>query len=253
MGDTTGADHLYEEAQDQLTAKEMRSYAWLEVQRGFLDFAHGNHDAARSHYRRAEAAYSGYWLVAEHIAELLAAGGDYGQAIAILEPIVANVRRPEIDQVIGELYDLSGCAGIALQWKQSALSGYLESAECGEVHYYHHLVDFYADVAEDGSVAIERAGRDLRIRENFATHTALAWAFYVDGPAGEAVHWIERALAAGAVSALLFYRAGAVYNRLGSGQTDPSTGLSARSKVSEVDQDGSTRNRHHRDDWPTPA
>jgi hypothetical protein len=43
MGDATGADHLYEEAEDQLTAKEMRAYAWLEVQRGFLDFARGRH------------------------------------------------------------------------------------------------------------------------------------------------------------------------------------------------------------------
>src|SRR6266550_4865793 len=38
MGNVTEADRLYEEAQDQLTAKEMRSFAWLEVQRGFLDF-----------------------------------------------------------------------------------------------------------------------------------------------------------------------------------------------------------------------
>src|SRR6266446_10313401 len=41
MGDATGADHLYEEAEDQLTAKEMRAYAWLELQRGFLNFACG--------------------------------------------------------------------------------------------------------------------------------------------------------------------------------------------------------------------
>src|SRR6516164_11198387 len=39
MGDATRADLLYEEAEDQLTAKEMRAYAWLEVQRGLLDFA----------------------------------------------------------------------------------------------------------------------------------------------------------------------------------------------------------------------
>src|SRR5262249_54948658 len=43
MGDVSAADALFEEAQDKLTAKEMRAYAWLEVQRGFLDFAHGRH------------------------------------------------------------------------------------------------------------------------------------------------------------------------------------------------------------------
>ena len=73
MGDGAGADSLYEEAEDQLTAKEMRAYAWLEVQRGFLDFAGGRHSAARLHYRRADAAYPGYWLIDEHLAELLGA------------------------------------------------------------------------------------------------------------------------------------------------------------------------------------
>ena len=64
-GDVAGADHLYEEAEDQLTAKEMRSYAWLEVQRGSLAFAHGRYGEARLHYGQADAAYPGYWLVDE--------------------------------------------------------------------------------------------------------------------------------------------------------------------------------------------
>jgi tetratricopeptide (TPR) repeat protein len=75
MGDVTDADRLYEEAEDQLTAKEMRAYASLEVQRGFLNFARGRLREARSHYRRADAVYPGYWLVEEHIAELLGAEG----------------------------------------------------------------------------------------------------------------------------------------------------------------------------------
>jgi tetratricopeptide (TPR) repeat protein len=79
MGDPAGADELYEEAQDDLTAKEMRAFAWLEVQRGFLDFARGRYRQARSHYDRADAAYPGYWLVDEHVAELLAAQDRYAR------------------------------------------------------------------------------------------------------------------------------------------------------------------------------
>ena len=45
MGDPAAADRLYSEAEDELTAKEMRSYAWLEVQRGFLAFAQGDYPA----------------------------------------------------------------------------------------------------------------------------------------------------------------------------------------------------------------
>ena len=215
MGDEPGADRLYEEAEDQLTAKEMRSYAWLEVQRGFLDFAHGRHEAARLHYRRAEAAYPGYWLVDEHTAELLGAEGRYKEAVAIFERIVATVRRPELEQAIGELHDLSGRSKTALRWKQRALTGYLGSAQRSEVHYYHHLVDYYADVAKDGDEAVKWACKDLRLRKNFATQAALAWAFYRDGRAGEAVRWIEPALASGAVDAQLYYRAGQIYHVAG--------------------------------------
>jgi len=62
LGDAAGADLLYEEAEDQRTAKEMRVYAWLELQRGFLDFTHGRHGEARLHYRRADVAYPGQIL-----------------------------------------------------------------------------------------------------------------------------------------------------------------------------------------------
>jgi hypothetical protein len=141
-GDVAGADHLYEEAEDQLTAKEMRSYAWLEVQRGFLAFAHGRYGEARLHYGQADAAYPGYWLVAEHIAELMAAKGQYSQAVEILQSINSTADRPELQQAIGELYEIAGEAARARDWHRSALTGYLQSAQRGEVHYYHHLADY---------------------------------------------------------------------------------------------------------------
>ncbi len=59
MGDLEDADRLYREAEDELTAKEMRSYAWLEVQRGFLAFSQGGYPDAGSHYDKAEARLSG--------------------------------------------------------------------------------------------------------------------------------------------------------------------------------------------------
>jgi pentatricopeptide repeat protein len=107
------------------------------------------------HYRRADAAYPGYWLVDEHIAELLGAAGRYDEALAMYQSIVSNGRRPELEQAIGELCDLAGQSGPAAYWKQRALTAYLQSAQRGEVHYYHHLVDYYTDVAECGAEAVK--------------------------------------------------------------------------------------------------
>jgi tetratricopeptide (TPR) repeat protein len=220
MGDVDGADRLYEEAEDQLTAKEMRSYAWLEVQRGFLAFAHGRHSEAQSRYARAEAAYPGYWLVAEHIAELMGAEGKYGEAVEIFQSINSTVDRPELQQAIGELYEIAGEAARARDWHRRALTAYLQSAQRGEVHYYHHLADYYSDVTKDGPQAVRWAQVDFQLRENFSTQAALAWAFYRNGQLDEACAWIDRALASGAVDAHLFSRAAKIY--AGAGNIDGS-------------------------------
>lgn len=215
MGDPAGADRLHEEAEDQLTAKEMRAYAWLEVQRGFLDFAHGRRDEARLHYRRADVAYPGYWLVEEHVAELLGAEHRYAEAAGIFARIALTVDRPDLEQATGELYELAGQSGPARYWKARALKAYLQSAERGEVHYYHHLVDYYSDVAEDGSEAVKWAHKDLQSRENFATQAALAWSLYRGGRFSEAVCWIDRALASRVVDARLCFQAGEIHRAAG--------------------------------------
>ena len=59
------------------------------------------------------------------------------------------------------------------------------------MHYYHHLVDFYSDVAEDGPQAVHWARQDLALRENFSTQGALAWALHRDGRPGEALEWMD--------------------------------------------------------------
>ncbi len=218
MDDVAGADRLYEEAEDLLTAKEMRSYAWLEVQRGFLAFAHGRYGEAQSHYARAEAAYPGYWLVAEHIAELMGAEGKYGEAIEILKSINSTTDRPDLQQAIGELYEVAGDAARARNWHRRALTGYLQSAQRGEVHYYHHLADYYSDVAKDGAQAVRWAQADVQLRENFSTQAALAWALYRNGQLDDACDWIDRALASSAVEPHLFSRAAKIH--VGAGNID---------------------------------
>src|SRR5215208_111335 len=94
MGDFEGADRLYDEAVDELTAKEMRHYGWVELQRGVVDLAQGNYDKAREHYQRAERAYSGHWMVQEHVAELLAAEGKTDEAEALYQSVIERVPRP---------------------------------------------------------------------------------------------------------------------------------------------------------------
>jgi tetratricopeptide (TPR) repeat protein len=217
LGDAARADRLYAEAADELTAKEMRSFAWVELQRGVLDLAHGRHAEAEAHYGRAARAYSGWWLVDEHRAELLAAQGDLEDAAALYERVVAAVPRPELHQALGQLYTLMERPGRARSRYVQARAGYMESVRRGGVHYLHHLADFYSEAMPDGVKAVDWARRDLALRENFATQAALAWALLRDGQAAEAAVWMERALASGAGDAHLYAQAFAVFQAAGDG------------------------------------
>jgi tetratricopeptide (TPR) repeat protein len=215
MGDAEAAEQLYIEAEDELTAKEMRHYAWVELQRGVLDLSHGRYDEAAAHYERADQAYSGYWLVKEHIAEVLGAQGKFDEAVALYQKVIQQLPRPEFQQALGELYTFMGELEQAESWYEKALAAYLESVERGGVHYYHHLADFYMDVREDGREAVKWARKDIELRENFSTQAALAWALYRDGQFPEALDLMNQALSSGSRDARLLFQAAMIHRAAG--------------------------------------
>ena len=215
LGDVAGAEQSYIKAEDELTAKEMRHYAWVELQRGVLDLKQGRFAEARAHYNRAERAYSGYWLVDEHLAELLGAEEKFDEALTLYQNVLSRVPRPEFQQALGELYLAMGQPEQAQIWNERALAAYLDSAERGDVHYYHHLADLYADVLEDGPSAVKWARLDIELRENFATQAALAWALYRAGEFAEAIARMEQTLSSGVTDAQIFFQAGTIYKSAG--------------------------------------
>src|SRR5437763_16081345 len=96
----------------------------------------------------------------------------------------------------------------------SAETACLESAEQGEVHYYHHLADLYADVFEDGTQAVKWAQKDLELRRNFSTLAAIAWALYRAGEFSKALELMDESLSSGVKDARLFYQAGMIHKAL---------------------------------------
>lgn len=215
LGDFESADRLYIEAEDEITAKQMRSFAWVELQRGLLGLSVGDYGRALTHYARAEQAYSGFWLVDQHLAQLLAAQGRLDEALALYEAVVVRTSKPELQQALGDLYLATGSPERARHCHDKALAAYLQSARRGDVHYFHHLVEFYADVVEDGAEAVRWARKDLELRPNPSTHAALAWALYRDGRFDSALDAVQTALSFGVREAQLLFRAGTIHQAAG--------------------------------------
>jgi tetratricopeptide (TPR) repeat protein len=215
LGDLEMADHLYIRAQDELTIKQMHAYAWIEVQRGVLDFQHGKYAQARAHYDRANQAYSGYWLIEERIAEVQGAQGCFAEAIADYLHIYEKSARPECAHALGDLYALSGTIVTAYEWKAKALNLYLQSVSCGEVHYYHYLVELCCELPAEQEQALQWARSDEQLRSNYLTQGNVAWALYRCGRVAEAEEWMSHALESGVVCARLFLQAACVYAAAG--------------------------------------
>ncbi len=210
LGRWSDARLLYRQAQDRLTARQMRQYAWLEVQLGALEFRLGRFQAARDHYTRADRAYSGYWLVREHLAELDAAEGNLLASIERYLRVSVATGRPEIEQVLGELYALAGDPAQARLRQARALAGYGASVARGDVHYFHHLAGFHSDVSGNSREALKWARADLLVRQRHEAHDALAWALYRSGHIGEAEKHVALALASGARDAHVYEHAAAI-------------------------------------------
>ncbi|HXE11755.1 MAG TPA: tetratricopeptide repeat protein [Bryobacteraceae bacterium] len=226
FGEVEDAERIYTEAEEEITAKEMRGYAWVQLQKGLLDLRRGRYEEAAAHYRRASDAYSGYWLIDEHLAELYGSQGKYDEAVATYERVLATIARPELQQAFGELYAAMGEKDEAEKWFDKALAGFLEASENGGVHYYHHLVDFFSDVREDGSEAVAWACRDFELRRNFGTEGALAWALYRNGQIAEADAMMDCALGSGVRDGHLFAKAAAI--KAAAGHSQESQELSRR-------------------------
>lgn len=215
LGRVDAADAFFLQAENELTAKEMRAYAWLELQRGDLQLARGTFGKARFHYQRADASYPGHWYTDEHLARLFVAERRFAEAIALLRDVIMRVPKPELEQMLGEVLLLSDEQDEAQALFEKALAAYLKSVSNGGVHYYHHLVDFYARVRPEAAQALHWARRDISVRSNFSTQAALADALLRNGNVAEALRYIREALSSGVQDWHIFTTGATVYAEAG--------------------------------------
>lgn len=206
-GEVAEADARYVEAEDDLTVKQLRAFAWVRVQRGDLARALGDLDAAEQLYTGADRAFPGWWYVTAHRAALALAAGRPREAVDGYRAVLAEVDRPEFREALGTALAAVGKAHEAAACHARALAEYTASAERGEVHYLHHLAAFCADVVADPPAAVRWAARDVGIRRNGSTLSLLGWCLFRAGRTDEARAAIAAARALGAADPLLQARA----------------------------------------------
>jgi hypothetical protein len=176
MGRPDEAEKLYLEAQDELTIKEMRSWAWVELQRGLVDLDFGRPAKALEHYRRAEEGYSGWWLIEEHIAEALGLLGRRQEATLLYRRILEKNRSPEFLGALAALLEESEPAAAADLSREALERFEKQSALYPEAALGHYL-EHRLEQGEANQDLIEMARRNVALRPGGEARLLLARAY----------------------------------------------------------------------------
>lgn len=97
------ATELFDRAERELDPRAARAHAWLDLQRGLMELDRQRYDEALGWYRSADAAYPGWWLIEEHIAEIDALQGRTDSARERYERLVAETDNPELIDALAAL------------------------------------------------------------------------------------------------------------------------------------------------------
>ncbi len=173
-GDIKKADLLYSEAEGHLNSRQMRDYAWMQLQRGLLRLDAGNFKEAKSFFENANNSYTGYWLLEEHLAETTALLGNHAKAIEIYKGVINKTEQAEFHLALSELLKESD-PGQSLIHRKRALElfqkQYKSLPEAVAGHWIEHALE--SGVSDLSSIQ-KLAEENLQIRPNSESKYLLA-------------------------------------------------------------------------------
>lgn len=216
-GDGDAAERLYREALEKTPPSDARQRAWLFVQRGRARRDRGRYDDARRDYEAAERAFSGWPVVAGHVAEVDALMGRTKQAIRETFDLVESTADPEQMDALARLLrhrDPGQAEGLIARARAHFLDHLQRFPEAAAGHAVGHFLVVERDAAQ----ALELARRDHALRPSGETGTRLAQALLLAGQPAEARTVIETVLSSEWRAADSFATAALVHERLGDSQ-----------------------------------
>jgi len=235
-GDLARAEKAYDQAAALLGPEDDQGLAWLELQRGLMQEARGRRAVAMSHYRDADRAFSGWWLVEEHIAAAEAHGGRPELALEMYRDLVGRVGHPEHMDAVARILREKGETAEAARWIARARGVYEERlARFPEATWGHALAHFL-ELERDAARAVELGRANAALRPGGEARTQLAQAYLLAGRIEEAraeveavlgTHW--RTAETHATAALTFELAG-----------DAARAAAERARADEIDAHAAT-------------
>ena len=212
-GDFDRAHAEYDRAESMYHGISDEPRAWFHLQRGLMDLDRGRYDEALAHYLDADAALPGYWLVHEHIAEVLWAKGDLSGADTLYADVVARTGAPDLQDTYAEFLMERGEDDRASELLAAADTTWQTRLEQFPDAAYGHALGHYLRTDPQRAVDIARA--QVQSQPSAASRTALAQALLNTGELDEARVTIDAAMATAWRHADTYAIASRVYAQLG--------------------------------------
>lgn len=176
LGDFAGARAEYRAAGARYHGSSARPRAWTHLQLGLVELSRGRLDEAMAHYRDAEREMPGWWLVDEHIAEVILKQGGLDDADARYRDLVARTGDPEFMDQLARIHRARGDETGAMAWAGRAEALHRERmARFPEASWGHALGHFleFGSPAE----ALDLAQLNFHLRPNAEARESLAEAY----------------------------------------------------------------------------
>lgn len=213
-GDAKGAIFLMRKA-IEAGSPYTENTAWCRVRLGDIYFKTGNLQAAENQYQIALQQFPRYVHALAGLARARVAQKKYDEALQLLTQ--ATAEHPPIPYIIelGDLY-------LKLGRKQEAEKQYERVEKRVQEHLKRGiegdelvLAMFYLDHNRHLDKALQLAETEIKDHQSIEAYTTLAWAYYKHKRYPEAEKALLKALRLNTQDALLFYRAGKIYQALG--------------------------------------
>jgi len=163
-GETVAAEQLFDESQSSYRGVSPFPLALLDFQRGLMWLAQGDLHRALTWFEAAVRRVPAYAPAQGHLAEVEAALGEPGAAIARLLPLTASSDDPDYTASLARILGDAGRAQEAAEWRNQTAARYDELMGRHPEAFADHAAEFWLD-AGDGARARRLAQMNLEVRQ----------------------------------------------------------------------------------------
>lgn len=164
-GDLDGARKHYDRAiaLTKTEAAALMPKAWTLLMRGIVELEAGQYDQAQAFFKRADETMPGWYLVEEHLAEVLKLQSKHDEAIVLYKRVLEKNPAGEFMDAMAECLRLQGKGDEAKTWSDKAQEAYkADIAKLPSAAYGHALDHFLEGDDKEYALTLARKNHELR-------------------------------------------------------------------------------------------